>query len=174
MGDELTRLAARLNGRGGGGYLQAKVARAWKQVTGDRVRSHTVGAHLKDGILVVYVDSPAWATELSALSEGYRTALNQEIGEELVKVMRFSVSRKVDESFRRALEENPGLRDTECVRAEVSIPLTPAERAIIEKEAASIEDVDLREAVIRARVADSERKKGMRAAKAREEASEGP
>lgn len=169
--EELFRLTARLNKASGGGYVQAKIARAWGQVAGDLVKGHTVGAHLKAGTLIVYVDSPVWATELSALSEGYRTALNTEIGEELVKTVRFSVSRKVDESFRRALLEE--LEQKEHKRADVSVELTPQERAEIEEAASVVADGELRDAVIRAQVADLEWKKGLKAIKEREAASGG-
>jgi predicted nucleic acid-binding Zn ribbon protein len=50
---------------------------AWSTVAGESVCSHTTGAHLRRGELVVYVDSPVWATELSALSEPYRVAINE-------------------------------------------------------------------------------------------------
>ena len=60
--------------------MQVRVAEAWEIVAGPSAASHTTGAHVRDGELVVYVDSPVWATELSALAALYRQEINKQPG----------------------------------------------------------------------------------------------
>lgn len=160
LGSSLDHLVKRLDRKSGGGLLQTRAAQAWYRLAGDSVTSHTTGAHVRDGEMVVYVDSSVWATELSALAEEYRTRINAEIGEESVKSMRFVVSRKVGEQrqVERAEEETAAFYTEDKVQ---SVPLTDAERAQVDASAAQIEDEDLREAVVAATVADLEWKKGL-------------
>ena len=66
-----------------------------KRSAGPIVGAHTTGVHLRDGALVVYVDSHAWANDMSALSERYRTEMNSGLGKELISRVSFTVSRKV-------------------------------------------------------------------------------
>jgi len=168
----LDKLASKLNRNNQGALDQARVAVAWEQIAGPTVLSHTTGAHIRRGELVIYVDSPLWATELSALSEKYREAIEEKTGKGLVRSVRFSVSRKVEmnRELMRVEEEtsNHYMRDNVD-----SVPLTEAERRQVESSAAEIPDEELREAVLRATVADLEWKKGIRATKGREGAREG-
>jgi hypothetical protein len=172
LGDELDRLTKRLTGSGGVGVKQVLVHQAWQNIAGATVLEHTTGAHLRSHELIVYVDSPLWATELSALSEHYRSALNTELGEELVSEVRFSVSKRVEESARLIRLEAKQVEHLDPDPTP-SLPLTAQERAQVEASAAVIEDEELREAVIRATVADLEWKKGIEAAKLGETAREG-
>jgi len=144
----------------------------WQELAGPMVTGHTTGAHLRDGTLVIYVDGPAWATELTAMSETYRKRINEELGKNLVRTIRFTVSRKVAEEFRLKRTE---LEHEEFYLEDVvdSVPLTKTERAQIEASTESIPDAGLREAAVRATVADLEWKKGLVARKARETAREG-
>lgn len=173
LGSELERVARGLDRRGGGGLRQARVMAAWSAVAGQSVMAHTTGAHLREGELIVYVDSPVWATELSALSENYRNAMNEDMGQELVKEVRFSVSRKVSqqrEDVRREEEAGASYREDDVP----SVSLTDGERAQVESSVSAIKDSELREAVLRATIADLEWKKGVAALKSREAAREGP
>lgn len=171
--DALELLSARLDKRSGGGYLQALVADAWKRTAGPSVVAHTTGAHLRQGELLVNVDSPVWATELSALSEHYRQALNEELGEEAVKSVRFTVSRKVQLAVERQQEEEAAERE-EAEDKVASAPLTDQEKAQVYSSASVISDPELREAAIRATIADLEWKKGLKEAKRREAPRQGP
>jgi hypothetical protein len=167
LATELDKLARGLDRRGHGGLLQAKVNEAWSAIAGPSVSSHTTGAHLRSGELIIYVDSPVWATELSALSEQYRLALNERIGQESVRDVRFSVSKKVSDHQEQGRLED----EAEAVRREDDVPavaLTANERAQIEASVVGIPDEELRETVLRATIADLEWKKGIAAAKRRE------
>jgi hypothetical protein len=126
---------------------------------------------MRDGTLIVYVDSPAWATELTAMSERYRLALNEEIGQELVREIRFSVSRKVAEQHRivAAAKEVEDFYQEDNVP---SIPLTPTELSQVVASVGSIADPELREVVLRATVKDLEWKRGIAARNSREEPRE--
>jgi len=164
--DALELLSARLDKRSGGGYLQSRVAEAWKKLAGPSVEHHTTGAHLRKGELLVSVDSPVWATELSALSEHYRQALNDELGEEAVSSVRFTVSRAVQLSAERRRDDDEDARE----KAEEKVPslaLTDQEREQVYSSASVIPDPELREAAIKATIADLEWKKGLREAKRR-------
>lgn len=166
LGASLDRLLGKLDRKSGGGLLQTKAAQAWYRMAGETVSSHTTGAHIREGELVVYVDSPVWATELSALAGEYQRRLNEELGESTVRAMRFVVSRKVGQERRieEVAEESARFYAEDIVE---SVPLTAAERAQVEASAAQIGDAELREAVIAATVADLEWKKGLRKRKGR-------
>jgi len=160
LSSSLDRLMRRLDRKSGGGLQQTRAAQAWYSIVGDSVSSHTTGAHLRDGEMVIYVDSPVWATELSALSEEYRTRINAELGQDSVRAMRFVVSRKVGEQ--RRIERVEGEIASFYSQDKVeSVRLTEAELAQVEASAAQIEDEGLRRAVIAATVADLEWKKGL-------------
>jgi hypothetical protein len=136
---------------------------AWGRVADGVVSAHTTGAHLREGELVVYVDGNSWATHFSAMSEQYRKALNDLLGEELVKSIRFTVSRKVGEQHRLQRHEDETKEFYSADEAE-AIPLTEVELAQVMASVAEIPNEELREAVLRATVKDLEWKKGVAAA----------
>lgn len=172
LGQGLESLVGRLDRKTGGAYTQARIGILWQQLAGPMVTSHTTGAHLRDGTLVIYVDGPAWATELTAMSETYRKAINTELGKKAVNNIKFTVSRKVAEEFRLRQTE---LDDEEFYLQDVvdSVSLSETERAQVEASTECIPDAELREAAVRATVADLEWKKGLAARKAREAARGG-
>lgn len=172
LSDVLSDLGMRLDRKSGGALSQTKVVLAWQRTAGDTVLAHTTGAHLREGEVVVYVDSPAWATELSALSERYREALETELGEKSVSAVRFSVSNRVDRKREEERLDEEADRFYEPDPAE-PMALTASERAQVEASAAVIPDKDLREVVIKATIADLEWKKGRAEAKRREKPREG-
>jgi hypothetical protein len=136
-------------------------ASAWKRVAGPDVERHTMGVSLKDGSLLVYVDQSAWAQNLSLMAEQYRERLNEEIGEELVRAVRFTVSRKVAEERRREQQESADEAYYEPDDTE-SVPLTEQERQQIEHIAGSIHDERVRDAAVRAVTRHLEWKKGIK------------
>jgi hypothetical protein len=172
LGNALEGITRRLDRKSGGSFSSARVSRAWSAVAGNMVVGHTTGAHLRDGVLVVYVDKPAWATELSAMSERYRKSINEEVGEELVSKVTFTVSKKVAQAHRLAQAE----ADTEAFyKADDvdSVPLDPAELAQVQSSASEIPDEKLREAAIRATVKHLEWKKGIERRNSRQKPSDG-
>jgi hypothetical protein len=126
---------------------------------------------MRDGTLIVYVDNAAWATELSAMAERYRTAINERLGKELVRGIRFTVSRKVVEQHRIVAAEQD--HDDFYKEDDVpSVPLTAAELSQLVASVETIPDEELREAVLRATVRDLEWKRGIAARNSREEPRE--
>lgn len=172
LGTGLEGLVSRLDRNSGGAYTQARIGILWQETAGPQVTAHTTGAHLRDGILVIYVDGPGWATELTAMSETYRKAINSELGKNVVKKMVFTVSRKVAEEdrLRRTELENEDFYYRDVVE---SVPLTEIERAQVAASVECIPDPALREAAMKATVADLEWKKGLSARNVREKPREG-
>lgn len=156
----LASLIKRMDSKSGGAYTQARIGVLWQEVAGPQVTAHTTGAHLQDETLVIYVDGPAWATELTAMAETYRIALNSELKRNLVKRMRFIVSRKVavEHQLHKVASQDKAFYTQDVVD---SVPLTPIERAQVVSSAECIPDDDLREAAIRATIKDLEWKKGL-------------
>lgn len=172
LGQALQSLADRLDSRSGGRLSQTQAARAWETVSGKAVAAHTTGFFIRDGEAVVYVDNNVWATELSALSGLYMQKINEILGQETVKSMRFVVSRKVSEDKAFETAEQELVRDPREDMTE-TVPLSDAEMAQIRAAAAVVKDTDLREAAVRATKADLEWKKGQEANKNREKARDG-
>jgi hypothetical protein len=162
-------LLGKLDRKNAGAWTSAKVAVLWEEVAGPIVGAHTTGVHLREGVLVVYVDSHARANDMAALSERYRTEMNLGLGKNLISRVSFTVSRKVSEQHRLQVVE----RETEDFYKEDDvdpIPLTPTELAQVEASASAIHDDELRQAVLRATVKDLEWKKGI----AERSSSQGP
>jgi hypothetical protein len=171
LGDSLQSLLGRLDRKGSGGGTSAEVGSAWITTAGPTVQKHTTGAYLRDSTLIVYVDSSAWAHELSAMGERYRTAINERLGKELVSAIRFTVSKKVVEEHRIVIAEKEQV-DFYKEDDVPSVPLTEAELAQVEASVAGIPDAELRETVLRATVKDLEWKRGIAARNSREEPRE--
>jgi hypothetical protein len=168
----LESLVGRLDRRTAGAGTAARVMALWDETAGPIVGSHTTGVHLRDGVLVVYVDSHARANDLAALSERYRTDMNAGLGKELISKVSFTVSRKVSDQRRIAAVE----QETEEFYKEDDvepIALTATERAQVEASVLSVPGEELREAVLRATVKDLEWKKGIAARNAREKPRQG-
>lgn len=164
IGSALNGVLKKLDKGTGGAYRQVSVKQAWASVAGPSVLGHTTGAHIRNRELVVYVDSNVWATELSALSGQYLEALDRELGKGMVSSIRFTVSRKVEQSLRIESIEKEAEEDRAADKVD-SVPLSEAELAQVVSSVSAIEDAELREAVLRATVADLEWKKGLKSAK---------
>lgn len=168
----LEGLLGKLDRKNAGAWTSAKVAALWGEVAGPIVGTHTTGVHLRDGALVVYVDSHARANDLSALGERYRLEMNSGLGKDLISRVSFTVSRKVADDHRLVEAE----RETEEFYKEDdvdSVPLSRTEMDQVEASASAIRDDGLREAVLRATVKDMEWKKGIAARTSREKPSGG-
>ena len=172
LGSALKATLRRLDRRNGAASASARVLMAWEGVSSGVMSAHTTGAHLREGVLIVFVDGNSWATHFSAMSEQYRKAVNEALGQELVSAVRFIVSRKVSDQhrLRRAEEETEEFYREDSAEP---LPLTEIERAQIEASVAEIPDEELREAVLRATVKDLEWKKGVSARNGLPERREG-
>jgi len=163
-------MARRLE-RAGEGRERARAVSAWRLVAGTEVFSHARGFALRGDELLIFVDSPVWANELSVLSEHYRVAVNERIGKEAVGSIRFAVSRKVVEQVRHEAEDDENAKQREAQQAR-PVPATQNEREQIQAMAAGMPPGDLREAVIAAALAHLEWRKGIEARNAAQTAAQ--
>ena len=102
-----------------------------------------------------------WASELALMAEPYRERLNEAIGEDLVRTIRFTVTREVrDRKARSELE-----RADEAFYAPRETGLADMDEEALEqvrRSAEAIHDPALREAAIRAVASNLRRKKAPR------------
>ena len=155
--------------RGGEGRERARVVQAWRLVAGPEVFSHARGFALRGDELVVFVDNHTWATELSAMGEHYKAALNMVVGKETVGTLRFAVSKKVSEEV---AAESELLQER---APDGESPVEPVSASLLERDqvrmmASQIHDERIREAVISAAIAHLEWRKGIEARNAAERA----
>lgn len=93
MGDDLLRLKDLLpdaTGRLGIPSPEAtgRVWSAWPEIVGDAVAAHAEPTSLRNGVLKVRADSPAWATEIGYLVDEIRSRANAVTGRTLVSEVR--------------------------------------------------------------------------------------
>lgn len=155
--------------RGGQGAAKARAVSAWRAAAGEEVYAHARGFALRDDELLVFVDSPVWANELSVLAEHYRVAVNERIGKEAVGSIRFTVSRKVSEELVREAEDVPSSVATDEAKV-TPAAATSDEIERVRREAAVVKNEELREAVVAAAIARLEWSKGIEARNAAERA----
>jgi len=137
---------------------------AWREVVGEDVARHTRGFALRDDReLIVFVDGAAWANQLSLMSDELRERLNSHLGEDSVRTLRFTVSRKVTDEV--GWEELS--RDTEDYYShEVMhpMPLDDIELGQAAQVARMVKNAELRAIALRVMIKDLEQKKGARSA----------
>lgn len=152
----------------------AAAVMAWPKVAGETINRHTKGFSLReDRELVVFVDSAAWANELSLMSDDLAARINAHLGERAVRSLRFTVSRRVKqeatwEAGAAATEEFYEPDQVEPV------PLDDSEIRQAEAIAHAVRDPELREVALRVMIKDLERKKGVRTTVVDDTATGGP
>jgi predicted nucleic acid-binding Zn ribbon protein len=70
--------------------LLAGVQAAWAEAAGETVARQATPVRERDGEVTVACRSASWAQELDLLSEGLRERLNERLGGELVRALRFT------------------------------------------------------------------------------------
>lgn len=163
LGPALNKLVNRLDRRSSGGWRNVRVTEIWPDVVGASIAAHTGRLFFRDGELVVYVDSPIWASELGAMSEMLRSRVNQALGKDDVKSIRFTVSREVSNNRRQAQREEAA--SEERTQQVATAPLSEEELANVRQSVSGIPDEALREAAFRATVKHLEWSKGIEASK---------
>jgi hypothetical protein len=168
VGDLSRGLMGRLD-RTGEARARANLIAAWRLVAGPEVYAHARGFAVRDGELVVFVDTHTWATELAAMGEHYKAALNMVTGKETVTSLRFAVTKNV--SAQRS-EESAVLSEAGPVETDAVEPVRASqlERDQVRGMAAGIHSEEIREAVISAAIAHLEWRKGIEARNAAEKA----
>lgn len=147
---------------------------AWPDVAGETISRHTKGFSMReDRELVVFVDSAAWANQLSLMSDELVARMNTHLGERAVRSLRFTVSKRVKqeatwEAVVSATEDfyQPG--------EDASVALDESEVRQAEAIARPVRDPELREVALRVMIKDLEQKKGARDGAAKNAATSGP
>jgi predicted nucleic acid-binding Zn ribbon protein len=78
VGENLEALARRLGAPGAASL--SKVFTQWSELVGGQIEQHSRPLSLVDGVLVVAVDEPGWATELRFLSATLIERINARCG----------------------------------------------------------------------------------------------
>lgn len=144
-----------------GKRFSARVVSAWNDICGDVVSNHTRGVAFRDGELIVSVDSPAWASELSVMADSFRSALAAHLGQDLVRSIRFTVSRRVQaDKVRESAERDVGefYKPDDVMR----VSLSDVERDQAAYASQAVPDERLREIALRVMIKDLEWKKAVR------------
>ena len=87
----LSRLLRRLGLEGD--LVGWRAVQEWPDVVGPRVSHHTRAVDFRDGTLRVEVEGSAWMQELGYLKRDLIKRINQHLGSELVRDVRFVVPR---------------------------------------------------------------------------------
>lgn len=130
--------------------------RAWPQVAGRVVGSHTRAEVVRDGLLIVATDTPAWAQELHMRRPELLAKLEALLGADVVRDIRFR------SGFRRPDEEAPPEEPRPA-----DLDLSAGQKEEIEGASALITDPELRRKAARAftslaRVSEWRRARGWR------------
>lgn len=140
----------------------AAAVNAWDVVVGGDIAAHTRGFALRDDReLVVFVDGGAWANQLTLMAPELIARLNEHIGQDAVRSLRFTVSRRVMEGLLGAAAERD-TNDFYTPEEDNPLPLSETEMAQVSAVAAPIKQEPLRQAALRAMIRDLEQKKGKR------------
>ncbi|MBC7265474.1 MAG: DUF721 domain-containing protein [Coriobacteriia bacterium] len=131
-----------------GGLAGARVCRAWEVVAGPAVAARSKAVRVTEGELLVAVESPAWASELSLMSPHFLAELQRRFGKDAVRAIRFTVSKAVhvrSESDEKLVAEpdlanRPTQEEIEAALSEVPPSVTdPALRKAIARASAALQ-----------------------------------
>jgi len=89
MGESLDRVTSSI-GAATAKTLSAVFSR-WEDLVGSDIAAHAVPKSVRDGVLLVEVDQPAWATQLGYLSTDLLAKLQASAGTSEVAEIRFRV-----------------------------------------------------------------------------------
>ncbi len=151
----------------------ARAVLVWEKIAGPEVSQHTTAVSVREGEFVVCVDSSAWAHQLDLMKDRYLDGIRSEIGEGVVKSMRFTVSKNV--AVQRK-EQAQALEVSEFYELEAtpSVPLSDSELDQAAHIALAVKDESLRDTALRVMIKDLEWKKGARMRSEPQAPSDGP
>lgn len=92
MGASLDRLVRHLGGPSAGalGGLSSR----WSEVVGERLAAHVEPVSIRDGVLLVRVDDPAWAPQVRFLEAEVLSRVRDVLGVADLKALSVRVARK--------------------------------------------------------------------------------
>jgi predicted nucleic acid-binding Zn ribbon protein len=80
-----------VKGRLGKRLGECDAVKVWPEAVGQRVAQRCVALGIKSGILYVAVPTSVWLTELNALKEKLIRKVNEKLGDEVVKGIKFQI-----------------------------------------------------------------------------------
>ncbi|MFN2388653.1 MAG: DUF721 domain-containing protein [Actinomycetota bacterium] len=98
----------------------------WDDIVGEQIADHASPTSLRDGVLRVCADSPAWANEIGYLGDELRRRCNEAVGRELVREVRVWTGPRARR--RRGAPGRPG-HQSERATASPDTPQEALERA---------------------------------------------
>lgn len=117
-----------------GSRLREQLAvRAWGEIAGRVVASHTRAEVVRDGVLMVAADTPAWANELHMRRGELLARLAAQVGEGVIRDIHFRAGVRREEARKAGREQAPG-----------RMQLSEQEERGAREAAASIADPELR------------------------------
>ncbi len=117
----------------GAEFYEQEPALIWSQVVGPHIARMTRAIWVKEGVLHVEVFNHAFQHELTLMQEQYKRKLNQTMGEEKVKEIRFRVGPK------------PQAEPKSIQWQEIS--LTPQEQKEIDRAVSTVESEELKKSL---------------------------
>ena len=135
-----------------------KLEESWQKISSQAAALHTdnvIRSPKEENGILIYVDSPQWAAELSMNQEYYRLCFSEVLGEEIEKLT-FLITK--DEKYIREKEEHCSKNYN--LDSWNPVELNEKELAEVRDMVKEVEDENLREKLFQAIVSDFERKKG--------------
>lgn len=131
------------------GLMEHRALAVWAECIGPSLAGRTAAIHVRQGVLLVAVDSPAWASELSRRKKELLGRLATRLGERVIMDIRFK-----NANPRAAGETQTGYQGEGPRAGAVSDQaLTAADLETIKEFSAMVEDGAMRESVGRLRAA---------------------
>lgn len=166
IGSEIKGLVGNLERANPSLSATARIKKAWNKSVDDRIKKHVVAIFVvpntDESEVIIYVDSPIWAAELSMQEDLIKLKLNVDLQREQIEKIRFIVSKEqyVNKEKKRTTydelrEEEESYRSVEPAR------LDEEELLSIQEAAAHIEDDKMRMAAYAAAKANLEWQKGL-------------
>jgi len=120
-------------------YRQQLALMAWPQIAGPTIAAHARAEAVRDGVLIVHTDTPAWAQELQLRRRDLVARVGAQVGEGVIRDIHFRSGRGRREEGKAAKEPRPS-----------EIRLSGRQQRDSKRAAAHIEAPELRERAERA------------------------
>ncbi|HVK60012.1 MAG TPA: DUF721 domain-containing protein [Bdellovibrionales bacterium] len=78
----------------GDGFIRWRLEQQWRTIVGPTIGENTLPCAYERGILHIWVKHPVWMQQLSFFQEEIRTKVNDHVGRNWAKQIRFTLSRR--------------------------------------------------------------------------------
>ena len=121
----------------------------WPEIVGDLAAKHCRPAGFRKGSLLIMAENPAWTQELSLLGPEIQARLDRALGPGVVTELRFKTGKVTTRKKAPARQGKPFPKAPEKPQT----PPDPFLKTRLEAELAKIKDPELREVLMRVRLA---------------------